>query len=40
MTAEEAAAILEAIENLEREQRREQALEAAAAARKSGKKDW
>ena len=39
MTAEEAAAILEAVENLEREQRREEALEAM---RKSarGKKDW
>ncbi|MCP3961455.1 MAG: hypothetical protein GY719_26725 [bacterium] len=39
MTAEEAAAILEAIENLEREQRRKQALQAA---RKNtrGKKDW
>jgi len=39
MTAEEAAAILEAIENLEREQRRQRALEAA---RESAgrKKDW
>ena len=39
MTAEEAAAILEAIENMEREQRRRDALEAA---RKNtrGKKDW
>ncbi|MEM1181743.1 MAG: tetratricopeptide repeat protein [Acidobacteriota bacterium] len=40
MTAQEAAAILEAIENLEREQRRQQAVEAAAEARRSGKKDW
>ena len=39
MTAEEAAAILEAVENLEREARRQEALEAAAAQAK-GKKDW
>lgn len=39
MTAEEAAAILEAIENMEREQRRQQALEAAKAAT-GRKKDW
>ncbi len=39
MTAEEAAAILEAIENMEREQRRQQALEAAKAAA-GRKKDW
>lgn len=39
MTAEQAAAILQAVENLEREQRREQALEQARA--KSGvEKDW
>ncbi len=39
MTAEEAAAILEAIENMEREHRREEALEAA--KKHSGaKKDW
>ncbi|MEM7585971.1 MAG: hypothetical protein AAF560_21455 [Acidobacteriota bacterium] len=39
MTAEEAAAILEAIENMEREQRRQEALEAA--KKHSGaKKDW
>ncbi len=39
MTAEEAAAILEAVENLERQARRQEALEAA---RKhgGGKKDW
>lgn len=39
MSAEEAASILEAIENMERERRREEALEAA---RKNtrGKKDW
>ena len=39
MTAEEAAAILEAIENMEREQRRQEALEAAKAGIR-GKKDW
>lgn len=39
MTAEEAAAILEAIENMEREQRRQEALEAAK-ANVGGKKDW
>lgn len=40
MTAEEAAAILEAIQNMERQDRREQALEAAKKAEASGKKDW
>ena len=40
MTAEEAAAILEAIQNMERQDRREQALEAAKKALASGKKDW
>ncbi len=39
MTAEEAAAILEAVENLEREARRQEALEAASKQAK-GKKDW
>lgn len=39
MTAQEAAAILEAIENMEREDRRREAIEAAAQYR-SGKKDW
>ncbi len=39
MTAEEAAAILEAIENLEREERRQEAIEAAKKHRR-GKKDW
>lgn len=39
MTAEEAAAILEAIENLEREQRQQEALEAAA-ENAGRKKDW
>lgn len=39
MTAEEAAAILEAVENMERERRREDALEAARASAR-GKKDW
>ncbi len=39
MTAEEAAAILEAIENLEREQRRQQALAAAKRTSRGGK-DW
>lgn len=39
MTAEEAAAILEAIENMEREQRRREALEAARRGAR-GKKDW
>lgn len=39
MSAEEAAAILEAIENMEREQRRQEALEAAKKSGK-GKKDW
>ncbi len=38
MTAEEAAAILEAIENAEREQRRREALEARRDGR--GRKDW
>lgn len=40
MTAEEAAAILEAIQNMERQDRREQALEAAKKAQASGQKDW
>ncbi len=39
MTAEQAAAILEAVENLEREQRREQAAERLK-ARKTGERDW
>ena len=39
MNAEEAAAILEAIENMEREQRRQEALEAAR-QNAGGKKDW
>lgn len=39
MTAEEAAAILEAVENMERERRREEALEAAKNNAR-GKKDW
>ena len=39
MTAEQAAAILEAVENLEREQRRQQAQERARRRSKSGK-DW
>jgi len=39
MTAEQAAAILEAVENLEREQRRQQAAERARKRAKSGK-DW
>ncbi len=39
MSAEEAAAIIEAIENMEREERRRQALEAAGQHR-PGKKDW
>ena len=39
MTAEQAAAILEAVENLEREQRRQQAAERARKRTKSGK-DW
>ena len=39
MSAEEAAAILEAIENMEREQRRQRALEAAK-AQVGKKKDW
>ncbi len=39
MTAEEAAAILEAIENMERAERRQEALEAAAQNRRA-KKDW
>ena len=39
MTAEQAAAILEAVENLEREQRRQQAEERARRRSKSGK-DW
>lgn len=39
MSAEEAAAMLEAIENLEREQRRQDALEAAR-AQSGRKKDW
>jgi len=39
MTAEEAAAILEAVENMERERRREEALEAAQKNAR-GKKDW
>ncbi len=39
MSAEEAAAILEAIENMEREQRRRDALDAASQHR-SGDKDW
>ncbi|MCG8458238.1 MAG: tetratricopeptide repeat protein [Holophagales bacterium] len=39
MNAEEAAAILEAIENMEREQRRQRALEAAK-AQVGKKKDW
>ena len=39
MTAQEAAAILEAVENLEREQRRRDALEAAGKNAR-GKKDW
>lgn len=38
MTAEQAAAILEAVENLEREQRRKQALEQMKKARKE--RDW
>lgn len=39
MTAEEAAAILEAVENMERARRREDAMEAAR-ANVRGKKDW
>ncbi len=39
MTAEEAAAILEAIENMEREQRRQDAIEAARQSHRV-KKDW
>jgi|GEM_PF-5195250 len=39
MSAQEAAAILEAVENLEREARRQEALEAARKQAK-GKKDW
>lgn len=39
MTAEEAAAILEAVENLEREERRDQMLEAMK-NRPQGSKDW
>jgi Ca-activated chloride channel family protein len=39
MTAEQAAAILEAVENLEREQRQEQALERLK-SRKKGDQDW
>lgn len=39
MTAEEAAAILQAVENLERDQRRKEALEAMKKSVK-GKKDW
>ena len=39
MTAEEAASILEAIENMEREQRRQEALEAAK-TNSGKKKDW
>ena len=39
MTAEQAAAILQAVENLEREQRREQALEQAR-AKSDVEKDW
>ena len=39
MSAEEAAAILEAVENMERERRREEAMEAAR-ANAQGKKDW
>lgn len=39
MTAEEAAAILEAVENMERERRRQEALERAQ-ANVRGKKDW
>lgn len=39
MTAEEAAAILEAVENMERERRRKEALEAAR-ANPGGEKDW
>lgn len=39
MTAEEAAAILEAVENLERQQRREEAAERARSSSR-GEKDW
>ncbi len=39
MSAEEAAAILEAIENMEREERRREAMEVARQYRR-GKKDW
>jgi Ca-activated chloride channel homolog len=39
MTAEQAAAILEAVENLEREQRQQQALERLK-SRKKGDQDW
>ena len=39
MTAEQAAAILQAVENLERQQRREQA-RALARAKTSVEKDW
>ena len=39
MTAEQAAAILEAVENLERDQRRQQALERAKKRARAGK-DW
>jgi hypothetical protein len=38
MTAEQAAAILEAVENLEREERRKQALEQLKRAK--GDRDW
>lgn len=40
MTAEEAAAILEAVESLERQQRREEAAERARNASARGEKDW
>ena len=40
MTAEQAAAILQAVENLERQQRRDQAEQARQAANTSVEKDW
>ena len=39
MTAEQASAILEAVENLEREQRKQQAAERLK-SRKTGERDW
>jgi tetratricopeptide (TPR) repeat protein len=40
MSAEQAAALLEAVENLEREQRRQQAEELRRRARRTTEKDW